>query len=491
MRSVVLLLACLALLPAADELAALAAEARAPARFAGRTADLRARTQAFTFVNPKGEERVELTLIEDGGRLVGVYSPGMAQLDLITNPEDALERPAWPTRYHWAELFGTRMSLALWYDGQYVSSQEKALEIAGGGNALTLTFRETWTRKRKATSTCTATIRLDPVLGYVADLAFAVETDDARKRTIEFSNIQPGQMASVWPERQRYDRTVITPKAGGLRGWFNNLPAADLSDAGGLTVRDGGFIGFLPGAADRARGWGVGIAYVGTNGSGSSATCNVWQDQHNSFTLPEKPDADGRYRVAATLRVQALPPELATLIGGRAAIDDFGGKRFVQIRFGAPEDFEDQPLPLTTPVRGMWATGLQIAEGDAHSGTRALLVPAVAKDQPLGLTGFLTAPQLELEAGATYRIEAWAKVEGEAEAFIQGAFYEYSPHDPVRLGEPVRTTVATGGAGWTRITAEFTASRLGPFCDLRFLCLGSGRALFDDFTCVRVAGPAP
>jgi hypothetical protein len=482
-----LALLCVAAIPAADELAALVAEAAPPARFAGRTADLRATTRAFDFVNPGGTERVEMVLIHDRDRLVAVYDPRMAQVDLITDPEATTSEPAWPTRYHWAHLFGTRMSLALWYDGQYVSSQEKKLSISGGGPSITLAFDETWTRKRKATSRGELTIALDPVLGYVGTLTFALATDDARKRTIEFSNIQPGQMGSVWPERQRWDRTVITPRGSdAIRGWYNNLAAADISDKGGLTIRDRGFIGFLPGEGDRAKGWGVGIAYAATNGTGSSSTCNVWLDQHNSFDLPAKADADGLFRVAATLRVQGIPPEAATLIGKRTAIDDFGGKRAVQIRFGALEDFEAQPLPLTTPVRGGWQDGLRIAEGDAHSGTKALLIPGHPADKPLGLTGFLTSPQIELEAGARYRIEAWAKVVGDGQAFIQGTYYEYSPHDPKRLGEPVRTTAAQAGGGWTRIEAEITADRLGPFLDLRFLCLGGGHALFDDFTMTRL-----
>jgi hypothetical protein len=465
----------------AEELAALLAKTAPAPAFAGRTPVFTATTRAFSFVSPKGPETVVMTLIHDGDRLVGVYDPRMAQLDLITHPDDAVKDPVWPTRYHWAHCFGTRASLGLWYDGQYISSQKNGLEVSGGGRTITLTFTEQWTRKRKADSVCTAVIALDPVLGYTATLDFRLSTDDARKRTIEFSNTMPGQMSCPWPERGRYDRTVLTPKGGGLVGWANNAAAADKSDRKGLTIRDGGFIAWLPGAGDRSRGRGVVLSYLASNGSGSSQTCNVWQDQHVSFSLPEKPDADGRFRINATLRLSGLPPETAAELGRTAAFDAFDGATLAMIRVGRVDDLEDQPLPLTTTQRVLWGEAWTISTEQAHSGSRSIVVSAADPAKPLGLNGFVTSPQIDLDANTRYRMAAWVYVEGApgTEAWLGGSFYEYSPHDATRLGE-VATNRAAAGAGWTRVEMVFTASELGPFLDFRLRCQGSGRAWFDD-----------
>jgi hypothetical protein len=484
---VALLCACGAL-PAADEVAAIVAEAKAPARFAGRTPAFRAETRAFTWVNPGGTENVTHTLIWDGAKLVGFYDPRMAQLDLITNPDDATDKPEFPTRYHWAWLFGARCSLGLWYDGQYISSQQNGLTVSGGGETITLTFTEQWTRKRKAESTCTAVLRLDPALGYAVTLTYRLSTDDARKRTIEFCNHVPGQMVSPWPDRVRYDRTVMTPRGSdGVMGWWNNLPAADVSDNGRkLTVRDGGFLAYLPGRQDRAKGWGVAMAVLTANGTASSQTCNAWEDQHLSFDLPAKPGDDGRFVIDATLRMSGLPPEAAAEVGKRAVLDSFNGDRVVQLRLGQVEGFEDQPLPLTTDVRAPFVKDWKIANDKGHTGTRSLIVPGIPADKPVGMSGFMHGPQVELVAGARYRASAWVQTSDPAtSAVIRASFYEYSPFDGKRLSE-VSSETAASPDGWKQITLEFTADKLGPFLDLRLLDLGGGTAWYDDVEIVRL-----
>jgi hypothetical protein len=215
-------------------------------------------------------------------------------------------------------------------------------------------------------------------------------------------------------------------------------------------------------------------------------TCNVWQDQHNHVHFPKEPDKGGLYRVHPKFRAVFLPPELTKHVHEKMTLEDFGGARAVQIRIGVLEDFEEQPLPLTTTVRGAYGHGLRVTTEKAHSGEKSLVFQGSGDPNTRG--HFLFVPQIPLDANTRYLLEAWAFVEGEeTEACVTGDLYPDSPHPKGRLLRQ-QTPSAKSGEGWKHLKLEFdtTPTRIDPFIDLRFRVVGPGKGNFDDFRLVKL-----
>jgi hypothetical protein len=490
---------------AGDEVDDLVRKLSVPARFAKHTPDFSVEKREFAFQGPKGPYRQTMHVIRDGDRTVALYS-ARPQIDLITHdPAKAPRKLVMPVRYHNATFLGTRVTTLGWVDRWGVSGDEHGFAFSGGGK--TLTFRE-WQRwkpggklGRTGESVHTFTLRCDSVLGYAIDIdcRFAADKLPTGRRGevakgFELINMLSGRMSDVWPGRWRYDRTVYCPGPGdtfaGHRyfGWWNNCVAADRSDGGHrgeghrrVHCRPGGFVAFL---AD-ADGWGPALVRTGDY-TFELRTCNVWQDQHNIVHFPKRPDRDGFHRMNPKFLLVFLPPEVTAHVLKAAKMDDFDGARAVMVRIGVTEDFEDQPLPLTTPIRGAYGYGLRATSEAARSGTKSLLVKGTKDPKTRG--GFLFLPQIPLDAGSTYQLEAFCRVVGEGtEACITGDLYEHTPHHPQRLLRQ-QTNSATSGGDWQRIGLTFRTERFDPYIDLRFRVVGPGRAFFDDFRLVKVGG---
>ena len=168
---------------------------------------------------------------------------------------------------------------------------------------------------------------------------------------------------------------------------------------------------------------------------------------------------------------------------------DLSGGEKVMIRL-AGEDFEDQPLPISSTVRGpcMLYDDSRITEEESHGGKKSMEVKAIARDKGIGKYDFfLGTPQINLESNAHYRITAWAKaVGGDTEAFIMADQYDNSPHDDGPRMVRQRTNSAKAGDGWKPITLDFTTAAMAPQIDLRFAALGPGQAYFDDFAITKL-----
>lgn len=484
-----------------QELQALAEAAGAKPRFAAHRAQFTVEKQEIAYRTPTGEERKTVWVIKDGKRNVAVYSD-RPQIDLITgDPATAPEVIDWPVRYHNATFLNTRITTIAYVDRWGVSGDTAGFDFSKPGAEITLTEWQRWTKegkfKRDGQTFARHTLRVDPVLGYVIDvegeMAFAEPPVNAKGKpilSVEVTNFLAAGMSDIWPGSWRLDNTFYSRSDMAsltFRGWKSNLGAADISDnKTNMKLRDAGLVGFI----DKDKPAPV-IAHAPGHAV-SLATCNVWQDQHNHVTLAEKPDKDGVYRTRYAYRFAYMPPEMANAALERTRIDDFNGARFIMIRFGRVEDFEDQPLPLTVTDRAGYATAFgpksRISEDAARSGKKALHVKGFENKEKAtaGYNGFIFTPQFNLKANTAYRVTCYVKLVGEdMEAYVTGDLYEYTPHQPERV-KAQKSNVVKIGEGWQKIELEFTTPAWDPFIDLRLIAAGKGDAYFDDFEFVPV-----
>lgn len=486
---------------AADELTLIADQAALPPRFADQTPDFRAETRSFTFQGPTGPYQQELTLLRDRGRIVAVIS-GRPQIELRTGDPAKTETELVLPRYHNAHT-NIRMTAIPWVESWGANGDEMGGRAEGGGTSIVWRQWQVWkpgNAKADRPGWCAYafTLRLDPRLGYVIELDARWESTVNRKGTsgkpidgFEYTNLLNGQMSSVWPERQRFARTVYTPRDGDSRagsrlaGWTSHTWAGEISDNKGRRplVRDAGLVGFL----DRDAG-----VFLSTRSPGlplSLNTCNVWQDQHQHLDFPKQPESDGVYRLRWQSRLCAPPAEFSRAVWDAMTVDTFGGLAWPVIRFGQDEDFEDQPIPLSKPVRGYATHGLKISEEKARSGRRSMLVSDVmpgaseearAANSYQGRGGFIHLPQIELAPFSRYRFRAWMLVEGDGTlARLTADTYEWSPHDKTRLQRNESPWLPTA-ATWQESVVEVVTGPVDISVDLRFEVRGSGRAYIDD-----------
>lgn len=482
----ILLLLCAVLLAAGDDLDRLLEAARPPALWAEHQPAFTVAKESFAQAKAQGEEQKEFWVIRDGGKAIAVLDEGASQLDWIgPRLDQAIGKLDMPRVYSWARLLGCRISTVAWIDGQGASGDTRTHAFEGGGATITLVARETWTTKRQGESEYRFTLRFDPVLGYCWDASTRIavgqldkEKDGKPRRKVELFNVQPNALSSPWPDEARYDRTVISlAGSDGFLGFANNLVAGDRSDNGGrLKMRERGLTAFV---AD-PQGWGLALVRGETaNEHAPNSTCNVWMDQHNHLLFPEQPDAQGRHVIQAQWRWVGLPPAVVAELAKRTKLIEFG-ERAVMVRLGIDENFDDQPLALDTPARGLWTWGLEVNGEHARSGGKALLVKGVEKAD--GNTGRFIAPFIPLDSAARYRIEAWAWVQGgdEARFFIcsgdaQAAEGAMRHRSTPRIGPK---------AEWQQVAWEFTGRGN---VDLRFIVLGKdAKAWVDDFSFKRL-----
>ncbi|MEI7832693.1 MAG: carbohydrate binding domain-containing protein, partial [bacterium] len=296
----------------------------------------------------------------------------------------------------------------------------------------------------------------------------------------EYCNLFFGDIANPWPGRTKWDRTFFSPlgqPTGTFKAWANNWVAADRSDNPKLKVRNNGIVGVI----DTKGGWSMALSRQG-NAEYLQSTCNVWMDQHNQVKNLG-PDADGKYRIK--FRLVYLPPEATEYINDNTDMM-FKGDTAVMPRLGQLDDFEDQPLPLTSPVRGLREDNISISEVRAHSGKKSIVVNGDKEEKSRGL--FSIAPQIILDAKATYRLTAWVYVESEnTTASITADLYRANVHWDDRLRK-LETNVVKTSDKWQKLTLELSTNDVGydPFTDLRFRVIGPGKAYFDDFCYVKI-----
>ena len=175
------------------------------------------------------------------------------------------------------------------------------------------------------------------------------------------------------------------------------------------------------------------------------------------------------------------------------------GQSAVMIRIGVLEDFEDQPVAVTEPVRGLtWTSGgPRVTTEEAHSGSKSVLLKG---------TSWPNLPQCSLLPETKYRLEAWYKplpytheeraaaekkhkrsIGKVARAYMKGDFYEWSPHSRKWIVQQQTNVVTSEQADWQRVSLEFTTPKWDPFINVVFV-VEDGKAYLDDFQLIRLGG---
>jgi len=530
-----------------DEVHALVEEVGPPARFADHVPEFTVESRDYTFLH-KGDREVTwgFYVIKDGDRHValiprpGFHSGTIYVLDF--NPETAPTEIDVPSeRWHIDTSIGSELPTGAFVpDG--VNADESTYTFENHGDRLVLrrTFDgegsfNRWAHRDKKEQRLVVDNRFelscDPIHGYVVEGTYDVRAERIPAK-FEFASMATSGRYSLWPGTETVYRAVSCPVGSkGYQGYYLNLAA--IAQAGGSqSCRDGGFAGYLN---DRS-GWSPVLTTSGHEAK--LVVCNVHADLDFVSGLGQiEPGDEGLRHVVHHHRLLALPPEITKEVWGEMEVMH-ADKRKVQIRIGVLEDFEEQPLPYTTRVRGLtWSkeSGGPALADEGHSGERSMIVRGHA---------WPNVPQLVLEPSTDYRMEAWIKIRpfsdeeiagaraaAEAKhrervakyeekrakyeeklavyeekvaagekpkkeprppydpggftfdatpaAWISGHLYEWTPHNAERTRRQT-TTKATAPDEWQRVHLDFTSDAWGPFIDVRFhahLC----EALVDDF----------
>ncbi len=318
----------------ADEIDAIVARIKAPARYADHHAKFSAAKETFVLKDNAKTVEKEFWTIKDGDKYVAVYDAPSTQLDMITfDPTRTVEKPPFKDYYSWGTLLGTRITTNPWFMDMRATGDSLRHEFTGGGETLSLTVTQTWNSKTHGEAVYAMVLRCDPVLGYVWDATTTFSTDkglDDKGQTekVEMFNWQVGVTGWTqlhdqrWPNAWTHERTVFLRDDSKIVGFWMNPESNDRSKFKKVMVKEGGYVAQLPDKEGR------GIALVHVE-KGKAAwrnnTCNMWADSHNYLQMPAMPDAKGMYRVQAKWRFLQLPKEVVSDIMSRIdEMDDLG-----------------------------------------------------------------------------------------------------------------------------------------------------------------------
>ena len=439
---------------------------------------------------PPQRIRAKLWVIRDGPHAIAVYHAKASKLYfLAADPAKAGEKLDLPQDYSdsgntFDGLLGARLTtFSPCYDP--VQTGDHAFAFTPGKKNATLALTDTtrWPDREKAEAVYALTFRYDPVLGYVVECEVDFRTDSAkdekgRPLDPELMNFFPNHVYmrkrpdAAW----RYEWTVYTPAGdakqaaeGRYIGWVNDFGQSDR--ARGMRLPSGGFVLF---AADPD---GAGPAVACTAGEGTALkndTGNLQFDQHYRLSLPEKADAEGLYRVRAKFRYATLPPEVVRHVMERMEVTDLRGSLAVPLKVGRTEGFEDEAAILKG---SLVYKDLPTTDREFHTGKTSLML--------VGGRKMRIDPSPPLEAGATYRLDAWVKVAGRlSEARLVAEPAKWLPKDVT--WETQLSPIIKSSDQWQKVALEFTS---GPGGSTPWLYLGvsrSGTAYLDDIVITKV-----
>jgi hypothetical protein len=516
---------------AADEVDQLVKKLDPPARFRGHKPKWSVEKRPVTFEFMDGPKAWPFWFVRDGDRVVAVvptvgFHTGTIYVQDF-RPGHAPKRVPFPTeRWHIDTAVGSELRTNNFIPGEY-GSTDASYRWRPDGERLVLVRRyegttrfNRWAHRTKSPvrvdATNTIIFRVDPVLGYVVEATYDVWTDPP-PRTYEYCSAATSGRYLLWPGEATCFRHAIA-RAGeeGFVGYACNHGATKRH--GRESCRDGGFVSFLNDQTGWSPTW-----TIRQGGDARLVVCGAHTDLDFVMAWPKEPAAraDGLKHHVVRHRMLALPPELTKHVWDRMKLLHEGESRLM-VRFGVLEDFEAQPLPLTTRLRGMpWSA--EVTTRHARSGTKAIVFT--------GRSGH-GDPQIALKPDTHYRIEAWVKVvdwtseqrkaaedalraktdkarqaaerdkargrkprpvsefkpPGKAEAYVLGRYYQWSPHSREWIGEPVKTNVVGPADGWQKLRVDFTTPKWGPFIDLAFHAVNCTVYLDDlQFTIVKDA----
>ncbi len=476
-------------LAGADPVDDLRAKLAPPARFADHEPRWKVEKRVHTFQHYNRETKEPFWHILDGDRTVAVmplegFHSGTIYVQDF-RPGQAPRKVAMPTeRWHIDTAVGSELRTNNFIPGAFGATDASyGWTVDGARLVLVRAFQgETkfnrWAHRTKkpvqVDATNTIVLKVDPVLGYVVDATYDIRTDPPPGR-YEFSSAATSGRYGLWPGDATCQRIAIVPPEGGLVGYATNHGATK-QHGGNMRCADGGFVAFL----DEDSGWSP--AWTIEGGEARLTVCGAHTDHDFVLAWPKDEAGALAKHWVVRMRMRALPPELTNHVWKEMNLLHKGETKLM-IRLGVVEDFEAQPLPIDRRWRGMiW--GGELVEDEAHSGSKSLRFTGACGHGD---------PQLVLEPSARYRLEGWLKVEGPegSEAHLVGRYYEWTPHNPERIGEPLRSERVKAGAGWTHVSVEFVTPAWGPFIDVKFVASEGATAWLDDFRFGLVEGDGP
>jgi len=343
-----------------------------------------------------------------------------------------------------------------------------------------------------------ATVRVDPVLGYVVEHSVRYETNyvgvDRRSGkpafAVDYGSFFPHGNTNPWAKYQQkysYAWQFYTPAAKGdiaspsgkpFGAWrANGISIDNVRRTRHCFVRGNGLVGYLKDPA----GWGLALTKPENPADHYVAVCPAYGEFYMTGPLPQTPDRDGFYRLNVTRRCTGLPPEICDYIVKNAYVR-FEGAKALQICLGG-EDFETQPLPYTTPVNAIgysWQNHpAAVSDKEAHSGRCSLAVKGVPYETITKSFPKKEVPPARFDPKARYRLECRIKVVGaDTEAWVS-IHMAGQTRDRSAIGR-YRTESVTAG-DWKYLKQDFTMPPDGLAVILGFVCVGGGTAYFDDF----------
>ncbi|MCC5828173.1 MAG: hypothetical protein JJU36_01880 [Phycisphaeraceae bacterium] len=378
----------------------------------------------------------------------------------------------------------------------------REITVTGTGRALQYTVvRGGWPRQPDATfgARSDITLRVDPVLGYVFErrTQWRIDRDyvdnSGRPDSFGAGGWYSGGVTSIWPDEISYAYTGVAgprkPDAEGPRytTWSNNSESMFRRNHPEIAAR--GFVAYL---RDR-QGWGL-LATHEMDRPTRYNKCPIWGGIHMHTPLVEEQRNGyrfGEYRQ----RMVTLPPEIVEYIIADSRIVQ-GHGHTILVRVDG-EDFEDQPLPVSTTERGFQPehntpARHRISTEYARSGTRSLEVEGIPAQRFVAHRFFpRDRAHTRMLPNRTYRMECWVKVVGDdTEAFvIPTPGLGFTPQQLVdgKGTGTARTESVLAGEGWRKVSAQFTGARHGTPLNVHFVVLGEGKGYFDDFRIYRVA----
>ena len=497
MKPTGLVIACLAAilvapaLAGADEVDDLVAKLKPPARFQGHKPQWSVTKKVFTFQHYNRESPEPFWLIMDADRYVAImplegFHSGTIYVQDFRPGQGPTELKMPTERWHIDTAIGSELRTNNFIPEAFGATDDSyRFEPRPDGTLLLTraykgsTAFNRWGHHTKTPvdvdARNTIVLSADPVLGYVVDATYDIWTNPPPK-AYEFASAATSGRYGLWPgDATCYRIAIAPPGADGYVGYATNHGATK-QHGGDMRCRDGGFVAFLNDLA----GWSPTTTVQGAPGPAKLGVCGAHTDHDFVVPWPAAPEtrADGLRHFVLRHRLLALPPELTKYVWDNMDLMH-RGERKLMLRLGSLEDFEAQPLPIDGRERGMMWGG-QLTQETAHSGKQALKFTGACGHGD---------PQLALKPGARYRIEGWMKVEGppEAEGFIVGRYYEWTPHNRERIGDPIQTGAVKGGAGWQRVSVDFTTPPWGPFIDTKFTVSAGATGYLDDFKFAIVA----
>lgn len=349
-------------------------------------------------------------------------------------------------------------------------------------------------RARLTRTVITLLLHTDPASGYVIDAVWEL-TGEGDAPALPLVDLGP---VPVWSGEGGCARLAWTDDHHErLFGVGANLSALRAL-ATPPTCRTGGMMMLI----NTDDGWSPAVGI-----HGAPARLRVSDDGSRMLLVSPLPPAGDPNRPARRVlrhRLQAVAPEVSAYAWRTMILHpDHLGRQELRLPLGRLEDFENQPVPLTTPG-GLPCDGA-ISWGRAHSGDKAL---AFSRPLRLGTDG-----RIRLRPGTRYRLTGWMCVEplspAERQAHRKRLRRIHAPlgiddipadalaaieHSAARLivelrpprgcdlrpPRPVQTDPIAPEDGWKQVTVEFQTGP-EPTCLELTLDVSGGTARLDDF----------